>query len=118
MSDTISHDLAEWLEKTEQTQADLNKKIDDIQHQRQLEKTVESKVNKAWVKNVWQQWATLIVLIGIISLTAFFSDSNFKTLHSEFKNLQEQVKSTDKKIQEQIKTIDQDLQVLIKKASL
>ena len=92
----------------EKAVVDLSKQVEELTKKVDLDRAVEAKVNKAMYKGVVQQWQTLVVVVGFISLHLVFTMSQnnraFANLDKKITNLDKKVANLDKKIDRLEKT--------------
>lgn len=70
----------------------IEERLERLQAQRDLDIALESKVSKAMFKKERHHWATLLVLIGLVTLhwylTNQWSEARFKDLKEQVENYQ------------------------------
>ncbi len=79
------------MSNSEKSLADLHKQIDQIEFKRDLDRAVDSKVNKSMVKLILQHWQTIGLVIGIITVFLIFNKYEFDRVDKRFDRLEAKI---------------------------
>ena len=70
------------------TLSEMNKALKELKKKDDLESKIEAHVNSKMIKYVWQNWQTVLIIIGIISLNLILTLHFFR---SDFKRLEQKI---------------------------